>query len=76
LLLTPLAFYALDKVSRPAKIAGALLLIPVTYIVAWSVSSLAILIPLLDILLLAFVAMSGKASEEVEMQIYQIESTA
>jgi hypothetical protein len=56
LLLTPLALIALDKGSRGAKIAGALLLIPVTYFVAWSVSSCLILIPILDVALLALCA--------------------
>ena len=74
LLLTPLALYALDKGSRPAKIAGALLLIPVTYLVAWSVPSCAILIPLLDIMLLAFCAMPVKAPELLKGESYQIVS--
>lgn len=56
LLLAPLAMLALDKGSRPAKVAGALLLIPVTYFVAWSVSSCAMLIPFLDVVLLALCA--------------------
>ncbi len=76
LLLTPLALYALDKGSRPAKIAGALLLIPVTYFVAWSVPSCAILIPVLDIALLAFCAMRGRVKEVVDAEPYQIVSTA
>jgi hypothetical protein len=74
LLLTPLALYALDKGSRPAKIAGALLLIPVTYLVAWSVPSCAILIPLLDIMLLAFCAVPVKAPELLKGESYQIVS--
>lgn len=76
LLLTPLALYALDKGSRPAKIAGALLLIPVTYLVAWSVPSCAILIPILDIMLLALCAMPAKVPEVVEVDTYHIESIA
>lgn len=75
LLLAPLALYALDKGSRPAKIAGALLLIPVTYLVAWSVPSCAILIPLLDITLLASCAIPAKAPEGGEVERYQIAST-
>jgi hypothetical protein len=75
LLLTPLALYALDKGTQPAKIAGALLLIPVTYFVAWSVPSCAILIPLLDIMLLGLCAMAVKVPE-AEVERYQIESTA
>jgi hypothetical protein len=76
LLLAPLAFYALDKGSRPAKIAAALLLIPVTYFVAWSVPSCAILVPILDIMLLALCAMPTAAPEVIEDECYQIESTA
>lgn len=57
LLLTPLALTALYAGSRPAKIAGALLLIPITYFVAWSVTACAILIPILDVALLALCAM-------------------
>jgi len=57
LLLAPLAMTALDSGSREAKVAGALLLIPVTYFVAWSVSSCLILIPILDVALLALCAM-------------------
>jgi hypothetical protein len=59
LLLTPLAMTALDNRSRGAKIAGALLLIPVTYFVAWSVSSWLILIPILDVALLALCAIGS-----------------
>jgi hypothetical protein len=76
LLLTPLALYALDRGSKPAKIAGVLLLIPVTYFVAWSVSWCAILIPILAIMLLALCAMPAKVREVVEVEAYQIESTA
>jgi hypothetical protein len=76
LLLTPLAFYALDKGSMPAKIVAALLLIPVTYFVAWSVPACAILVPILDIMLLALCAMPAKVSEIEEAEPYQIESTA
>jgi hypothetical protein len=76
LLLMPLALYALDKGSWPAKIAGALLLIPVTYFVAWSVPSCAILVPILDIILLALCAMPAKVPEVAEIEHYQIESTA
>jgi hypothetical protein len=76
LLLTPLALYALDKGSRPAKIAGVLLLIPVTYFVAWSIPSCAILVPILDIMLLALCAIPANAPELVEEESYQIESTA
>ncbi len=75
LLLTPLALYALDRGSRSAKIAGVLLLIPVTYFVAWSVSWGAILIPILGIMLLALCAMPAKARETVEVESYQIVST-
>jgi hypothetical protein len=75
LLLTPLALYALDKGSKPAKIAGAMLLIPVTYFAAWSVSSGAILIPILDIMLLAFCALPPKQREVVEVEPYQVAST-
>src|SRR6202021_1395680 len=67
-LLTPLALYALDKGSLAAKIAATLLLLPVTYIVAWSVPSFAILIPLLDILLLGFCALPAKAPEVAEVE--------
>jgi hypothetical protein len=74
LLLTPLALYALDRGSRPAKIAGALLLIPVTYFVAWSVPSCAILIPILDILLLGLCALPARGPEIVKVEHYQIES--
>jgi hypothetical protein len=57
LLLTPLAMTALGKASnKTAKIAAALLLLPVTYFVAWSVSSLLVLIPILDVALLALCA--------------------
>ncbi len=76
LLLTPLALYALDRGSKPAKIAGALLLIPVTYFAAWSVPWGAILIPVLDIMLLALCAMPARVREVVEVESYQIESTA
>ena len=58
LLLAPLAMTALDAGSREAKIAAALLLIPVTYFVAWSVSSWSMLIPILDVALLALCAMT------------------
>jgi Glycosyltransferase family 87 len=75
LLLTPLALYALDRGSRPAKIAGALLLVPVTYFVAWSVPSCAVLIPVLDIMLLALCAIPARVPA-VEVEHYQIESTA
>jgi hypothetical protein len=68
LLLTPLALYALDKGSPGAKIAGALLLLPVTYIVAWSVPWCAILVPLLDIMLLAFCALPAKVHEVADME--------
>jgi hypothetical protein len=57
LLLTPLAMVALDAGSREAKIAGALLLIPVTYFVAWSGSWWAMLVPILDVALLGLCAM-------------------
>jgi len=58
LLLTPLAMTALDKgFNKPAKIAAALLLIPVTYFVAWSVTSCLVLIPTLDVALLALCAL-------------------
>jgi hypothetical protein len=76
LLLTPLALYALDKGTRPAKVAGALLLIPVTYLVAWSVPSCMILVPILDIMLLAFCAMRVDVPKVMDMDHYQIESTA
>jgi len=66
LLLTPLALYALDRGSKPAKIAGVLLLIPVTYFAAWSFPSGAILIPILDIMLLALCAMPLKVREAAE----------
>jgi len=76
LLLTPLALYALNKGSLSAKIAGALLLIPATYFVAWSVPSCAIRIPILDIMLLALCAMPAKVPEVVEVDTYHIESIA
>ena len=75
LLLTPLALCALGRGARPAKIAGALLLVPVTYFVAWSVPSCAVLIPLLDIALLAFCALPKSVAEIVELEHHQIEST-
>jgi hypothetical protein len=56
LLLTPLAMTALDKGSRQAKITAALLLLPVTFFLAWSVSSLLVLIPILDVALLTLCA--------------------
>lgn len=74
LLLMPLALYALDKGSRPAKVAGALLLIPVTYFAAWSIPSAAILVPLLDIALLAFCAIPAMTAKPVEHGDYQIVS--
>jgi hypothetical protein len=76
ILLTPLALYAIDKGSRSAKVVGALLLIPVTYFVAWSFSAGAILVPILDIMLLALVAMPAKMPQVVDVESYQIESTA
>lgn len=76
LLLTPLALYALERGSKPAKIAGVLLLIPVTYFAAWSFPAGAILVPILDILLLVLCAMPAKAPAVVEVEAYQIESTA
>jgi hypothetical protein len=75
ILLTPLALYAIDKGSRSAKIVGALLLIPVTYFVAWSFPSGAILIPLLDIMLLAFCALPAKTPTFTEVEHYQTAST-
>jgi Glycosyltransferase family 87 len=57
LLLTPLAMTAIEAGTREAKIAAALLLIPVTYFVAWSVNACSMLIPILDVLLLALCAM-------------------
>jgi hypothetical protein len=74
LLLTPLALYALDQGSRRAKVAAALLMIPVTYFVAWSVPSCAILVPLLDIMLLVFCAIPARVSEPVAFEPYQIVS--
>ena len=62
LLLTPLAMLALEAGSREAKIAGALLLIPVTYFAAWSVSSLSMLIPLLDVALLGLSTFQSSSS--------------
>jgi hypothetical protein len=76
LLLTPLALYALDRGSRPAKIAGALLLIPVTYFVAWSVPSCSILIPILDILLLGLFALPARTPEIVAIDHYHTASTS
>ncbi len=57
LLLTPLAFNVLVTGSRAAKAAAILLLIPITYFVAWSVPALPILIPILMIALLAATAL-------------------
>jgi hypothetical protein len=57
LLLTPVAMLALDGASKPVRIAGALLLFPVTYFVAWSFNALSMLIPILDVSLLALYAM-------------------
>jgi hypothetical protein len=57
LLLAPLAMTALDAGAREAKIAGALLLIPITYFLAWSVSACSMLIPILDVALLALCAL-------------------
>ena len=76
LLLAPLALCALNRESRWAKIAAALLLIPVTYFVAWSVPSCTVLIPVLDVLLLGSCAMSTKIPANVGVEPYQIESTA
>jgi Glycosyltransferase family 87 len=59
LLLTPLAMTALDRGTRKAKIAAALLLIPVTYFVAWSVNACSMLIPILDVAMLALYAMAS-----------------
>ncbi len=61
LLLAPLAMIALDARSRAAKIAGGLLLIPIPYFIAWSITSLAILIPILDVVLLAACSMPSLA---------------
>ena len=57
LLLTPVAMLALEGASKGVKAVGALLLFPVTYFIAWSFNSLAMLIPILDVLLLAFCAL-------------------
>ena len=67
LLLTPMAMTALDRGSRPAKIAATLLLIPPVYFVAWSFTSWAFLIPVLGIALLALYAMPspGRVQEVV-----------
>lgn len=59
LLLTPLAMLALDTASKGVKVAGALLLFPVTYFVAWSFNSLSMLVPVLDVALLALLAIPG-----------------
>ncbi len=78
LLLAPLALIALDAGSREAKIAGALLLIPITYFVAWSVSSWSMLIPILDVALLALCAMpplSAKLIGTADVGRHQIAST-
>jgi len=75
LLLTPLALYALDRGSRSARIAGALLLIPVTYFVAWSVPLCPVLIPVLDIALLVLCAVPARVAAIVEVEHYPIEST-
>jgi hypothetical protein len=66
LLLTPLAMTALAAGSREAKIAGALLLIPITYFLAWSVSSFAILIPMLDVILLGLCAMPALSPDRFD----------
>jgi len=63
LLLTPLALTALDKGPPQAKIAAALLLIPVTYFVAWSVNACTMLIPILDVALLALCALPSWAPQ-------------
>ncbi len=56
LLLAPLALTALDKGSREAKIVAVLLLTPIPYFLAWSLSSWAMLIPALDVALLVLCA--------------------
>jgi hypothetical protein len=56
LLLAPLAMTALDLGSRQAKAAAALLLIPVTYFLAWSIGACAPLLPIIDSALLALLA--------------------
>jgi len=70
-----LALTALDAGSREAKIAAALLLIPITYFVAWSVSSWSMLIPVLDIALLALCALPATVPEAAAVEPYQIAST-
>jgi len=74
ILLAPLAFYALDKGSREAKIVAVLLLIPITYLAAWSIPSCAIIVPVLAMALLAFCAMQVEVPEAVEAEGYQIVS--
>ena len=75
LLLAPLAFYALDKGSREAKIAAVALLIPVTYLIAWSISWCAIIVPILAMALLAFCAIPARDAEPAEIAGHQIIST-
>ena len=65
LLLAPLALIAIDAGAREARIVGALLLIPITYFVAWSVSSWSMLIPILDVALLALCAMPRQSPDRV-----------
>jgi hypothetical protein len=71
LLLAPLAMSALAAGSRPAKIAGGLLLIPIPYFVAWSVSSWAMLIPILDVALLALCALPSLALPDRSDRVLQ-----
>lgn len=77
LLLAPLAMTALEAGSRGAKIAGALLLIPVTYFIAWSLSSGAMLIPILDVALLALCGMAPRPAKAAAVNLdgQQIAST-
>jgi hypothetical protein len=66
LLLTPLAMTALGAGTRAAKVVAALLLIPVTYFVAWSINSWSMLVPILDVALLALCAMPSPSPKNVD----------
>ena len=67
LLLTPLALTRSIE-DRSRMKSRAPLLIPVTYFAAWSVPWGAILIPVLDIMLLALCAMPRRVREVVEAE--------
>jgi hypothetical protein len=66
LLLAPLAMIALERGSREAKIAAAMLLIPIPYFVAWSFSSWSVLIPILDVVLLGLYAVQAPSPNRID----------